>query len=1078
MRICLALLLFIIATGSTYGQRIPVRGIITDATATPIPGVTVTVKGTTQNAISKEDGTFLLNLLSTNNVTLVLSHTGFVTKEVKVTGTDDIKVSLVQSEKLLEDVIVVSPLGLTRKAKSIPYSSQAVDPEALTEARDVNITNGLAGKVAGIQVTTTGQPGSSSRVILRGDNSITGNNQPLWVVDGVAINNNMGEAGGNVDYGNGAQDLNPDDIESIEVLKGPNAAALYGSRAANGAILVTTKKGKIGDKTLGVSFNQNLMKYTVTQWPEYQNVYGEGSNGRLVADANRIVPGTNGVNMGTTYQSWGTPMLGQPFNNFSGQPHGYLPQPNNIRDMYRSPFVNTSNVSVSKADAISSFRASYTFTKANDVIENTNLKDKHNLSLAASRKIGSRISLDTRVLYTNDATKNRVVRNLDPSSPMGQFVWMSRSTDVNAFKPWKDANGNSLQLAALVDSENPFWSIYENENEDAHSRLIGGVTATVELTKTLRFRGQVSGDINNGTFYQYRELGGKTNPRGSYSNNTTSDNSWTYEGMLLYNKQLSTDFSLNGVIATSLRSDKSQGRSASLNALLVHDMPSISNSNTIPVAQEYLVKSKTSSVYGNVTLGFRDFLFLDITGRNDWSSTLPINKNSFFYPSIGGSFLFSEFLSKESIVSYGKLRASWARVGNSPQAYQLINTYSFGGLFFNNPSLDYTDQLKNADLKPEQTESKEIGADLAFFKNKLRISVSAYSSSSTNQIIRASAPLETGFTERAINAGEITNKGIEATVSATPIKIKKWSWDVAANFSTNKNMVVSLVPGVTRFDLGGAVGARINAEVGAPYGVIRGMAPYKVGDTILVGANGRVIQENIAVGNYRPDWLGSFRSTLRYGAFDLSIQATVKYGGMLYSATYARAMFQGTTIKSLEGRDEWLFSSLILGENGFEQRNVGQVVGAVTTRYLDSLRVKGLQYANAYLPKVVNGVQVVDKNGRLVPGDRSLGFVYPQLVNGNDKVTGDVPYVTFDATSVRISEMIFGYTVPQKVLNNAKFIKGARIAFVGRNLWQIYQNTPRGIDPESANSSGNAQGIEAGGSFPYAQWGFDLKLSF
>ncbi|HTE10978.1 MAG TPA: SusC/RagA family TonB-linked outer membrane protein [Chitinophagaceae bacterium] len=1080
MRFCLSWLLLLTAVFTSNAQKIPVKGVITDVNSKPLHGATILAKGTRLATTSNEDGSFLLNVTSLDNLVLLVTYTGFASREIKVNGTDAIKISLAPADNTLTDVIVVSALGLTRKAKSVPYSSQSIDPTALTEARDANITNLLAGKVAGIQVTTTGQPGSSTRVILRGENSLTNNNQPLWVVDGIPISNNMGDnTTSNLDYGNGAQDLNPDDIESIEVLKGPNAAALYGSQAANGAILITTKKAKIGDKTFGIALNQNYMKYSVTQWPDYQNVYGEGGNGRLVTNANAIVPGTNAINMGTSYQSWGMPMLGQPYNTYSGKPHGYLPQGNNMKDFFQSPFINATNLSIAKADANSAFRVSYTFTKANDVVDNLNLKNKHNLNITASRKLGSLVTVDARLIYTNDAVNNRMDRNISPGNPLSLFIWQARSVDITTLNPYKDANGNSLQLNAITDSENPYWSIYANSNADQHNRILGGPVVTVNIAKGITAKAQVSADLNFARSNVYKELGGKQVPKGFYSNLMQDEKTWTYEGQLILNKRIGSDFTLNGVGGVNFTNLNNFSRGASVNSLLVHEMPSIGNANVTPQAFETNTRRKVFSVLASATIGFRDFLFVDITGRNEWSSTLPAGKNNYFYPSFGGSFVFSQFIPKTSILNYGKLRGSWARVGNSPSPYSLVNTYSTPQFFAGNPYQFFTNSLKNPDLKPEITVSKEIGIDLGFFANRITLSASVYKGNTTNQIIIANTPQETGFNSRIINAGEIQNKGLEITLGGSPVKTKKFNWNVNVNYSVNKNLVVSLIPGLPRISLGNNLGVTIYAEAGMPYGTMRGNAPYKVGDTIIVGTNGRNIADaNVLTGNYRPDWIGSVENSFRYGQFDFSVLLTLKMGGNIYSASYGRAMFAGTTIQSLAGRDDYLMSAFVLGESDDERRNLGQIVGVSRTRYQDSMRVKGLAYPNAYLAKLdANGNQVIGKNGRIVPGDKFYGWVYPQLVNGNDKVLNDVPSLTYDATSIKIAEMRFGYTLPTKLVNKAR-IQSARIAFVGRNLWQILQRTPLGIDPESASNTGNAQGIDAAGSYPYAQWGFDLKLTF
>jgi TonB-linked SusC/RagA family outer membrane protein len=1064
-----------------YSQTTSIKGKITDETTKmPVMGVSVVLKGTPIGTSTKEDGSFSLNAPNGQKLVLVVSHGGYARREIEVTGTAPVNITMAQTAINLDEVVVISALGLTRKAKSVTYSSQSVDADRLTEARDVNIVNGLAGKVAGLQVTTTGQPGSSSRVVIRGEGSLTGNNQPLWVVDGVPIANSISERN-NLDYGNTAADLNPDDIESIEVLKGPNAAALYGSMAANGAILVTTKKGKPGDKNLGIAVNQNMMWYTITEFPAYQNLYGEGgAGGRLVTNANQIIPGTGAVNMGSNERSWGAPMLGQPYNDFSGKPipGGYRPQPGNVTDFYKSSLTNTSNISLSKSDAVSSFRVSYTYTKSDDVLENQNLRNKHNLNLYATRKLGNKVTIDARLLYTLDDMQNRTYRNLNNSSPMSAYVFLARSANLGAFTPWADANGNAPGLASFGNTENPYWMLYENSNRDTRNRYIGGVTATVEIAKWLRLRAQATGDLGTFRGYEYRELGSLKQKDGFYSNRMQDEGNWNYETMLQFNKRLGSDFNLTANAAANLASYTATVREAFIDKLLVHDMPSVSNSNATPRVGESQYRRQVASAYGNTTLAYKDFLYLDATARSDKSSTLRKGQRTYFYPSVGVSFVFSNFVRNRDLLSYGKLRANWAKVGNAPTNIGMLNTtWSNAGLFLGNPTFNYSTRLNNEFLKPEQTVSREIGVELGLFKQRVNFTATVYQANSTNQIITANAPTETGFQTRVLNAGEIRNKGIELTATVNVLKTKNLSWEIRANWSKNDNKVISLSDGVPTLQLGQNLGATVNAIVGRPYGVLLGSIPYYVGDTMIVQNSGRMYNEtNKEIGIYRPDWIGSMGSTLRYKGFDFSFLMTIKWGGSLYSASYGRANTQGNTIASLEGRTEYFFSTQILGESEDERRGLGQTVGGVRVPYADD-RVKGRKYVNSYFPLLnAQGQIVYDKNGRMMVGLPNTLWGEPQNI-GADFTTNNTPYITYDASSIRLSELVAGYTFPGRFFGKG-FVKGARAAIVGRNLWLLYRNTPRGIDPESANTSGNAQGIESGGSFPYAQYGFDLKVNF
>ncbi|HXO77719.1 MAG TPA: TonB-dependent receptor, partial [Puia sp.] len=549
----------------------------------------------------------------------------------------------------------------------------------------------------------------------------------------------------------------------------------------------------------------------------------------------------------------------------------------------------------------------------------------------------------------NQDTKNRTPRNLDAGSPMAAYVYMPRSTNINYLTPWANAVGNSVSLGTINQTENPFWSINENSNEDTHNRIIGGIRANVQLSHPLSFRLQAAGDLDFVNAYQYKELGGLKTPNGSYGNYMQNNLNWDYQGIISYNGRFGDNFTLTANAGAELANFSNLTRSASISALLVHNMPSISNSNSVPSATEARQTTQTQSIFGNATLGFRDFLFLDVTARNDWSSTLPINNCSFFYPSASGSFLFTNFINNKSIINYGKLRASVAQVGNSAPFGALLNTYGGSVLFLGNPYITYTSRLNNPLLKPEQTVSTEAGIDLNFLRDRIIFSGTVYRSVATNQIITATTAPETGYTSRFLNAGKMTNKGVELSVNAKIIQTNKFTWNLLANWSMNRSKVVTLADGVNSLSLGSNLGVTIVAKKGLQYGTMVGNGPYKVGDTILVSSNGRtIVDPNLVVGNFHPDWIGSIGSQFRYAGFDLSVLFTVKKGGQIYSASYGRANFNGVTVPSLYGRDAYLFSSLILGETGNEQQGIGQTVGNTVTAYADANRPKGARYTNAY----------------------------------------------------------------------------------------------------------------------------------
>lgn len=1078
------LLMLLLACGIVFNSSAQnvIKGKVTDENGDGMPGVNVeTLQTPVKRATTDYNGNYSISVAS-KNATITFKFIGYISQGIVINGRNTIDVKMKIDNTLLQEVVVMGALGIEQSSKSVAYATQSVNLDGMTENRDLNIVNALEGQVAGLQLTTMGQPGSSSRVILRGEGDVTGNNQPLWVVDGIPIENEMGEDG-DLDYGNGAASLNPDDIESIEVIKGPGGAALYGQKAANGVILVTTKRAKLGDKGFGINVSHNMQVYSITEYPEYQNVYGEGKAGRLVTSVSRLTE-NDALNMGANSMSWGAPMLGQPFNTYSGEPHGYYPQPDNVRSLYQSSYTSISNISISKADPNSAFRASYTFSNGNDILDNQNLKNKHNFNLTASRKLNSRFSIDVSLNYTNDDTKNRTERNLNTGSPMAAYVYMARSTDVAAFTPWIDENEKSVQRGTVSSSENPYWSIYENENRDQKSRLIGGATLNVELVKGLAFRGKINGDIDHTKLYLYKDMGARIDTNGYYRRSNYDRTSWNYQALFSYNKKINKEFTLRVNIGGEINKKGYFRRNSVIEALYVRKKPTIYNATVSPSDSEEILASQINSLFAQSNFSYKNFLYLNITGRSEWSSTLPVGTR-LFYPSVGTSFVFSDLMKiDKKILSSGKLRLSWAKAGNSPAPYQLVNGYT-PTLFLGNPILSYDSGKNNSELKPAQKTAKELGLDLTFFKSRMNFSGTVYQDNTTNQLLRASVAYETGFTSRMLNAGEVRNRGVEMTLGVTAIKTKNLTWSFNANWSKNVNKVLSLYEGVDERKLGGQVlGAYASAVVGMPYGVLRGRGPYMTADNkILVQSNGRIFKEDdLIIGSSRPDWLGSLQNTIRYKGFDVSALLNVKWGGLLYSATWARGTSVGNTSYTLDpifGRDAWFFARAILGESTNESKGLINVNG-VLVPYEDADRPKGGHYPNSYYIKTNEaGENILDENGRYVAGDKNISWVDPELL-ANDMVLNNVPAATFSATNIRISTLTIGYTVPKATLNKlAKgHINSARLAFVARNPLVLYKKTPNGIDPNSANSTGNQQGIENGGSFPYRQLGFNLSLSF
>ncbi len=1080
MRRLLFMLFFTWSVFQCLGQNRVVKGRVADEKGQPLPGVTVTVKQTTQRTATNVDGNYTITLNGNANV-LVFTFVGYQPQEVDIAGkaTADVKMAPAAASAL--DEVIVTALNIPREKKSLGYAIQSVNVNDMTEARSQNISDLLDGKVSGLQVITSGQPTGSTRVVIRGANSITGNNQPLYVVDGVPIDNNDSNGQvNNLDYGNNAADLNPDDIENIQVLKGPNAAALYGSRAANGAILITTKKGK-KNSGLGISYNGNYMASRVLQFPDLQYIYGEGSGGRM----NGTLIGSLGSGViqagtsGSPARNWGAPMLGQPYLTYNGLLSTYSPQQEAVTGLFKTGGTSTQNVSLSNADDKSSFRVSYTRTDANDVVQKQNVVSKNNFQLTGSRQFAPFLRIETRLQYIQETVKNRTYRNEDPANPLNYLNNAVLSIPLESLIPWKDANGNAILGGGNTSIENPYWDINENSNKDTHNTMIGGVTAYIKIFKDLQFRAQESGDLLWGNRYTFIQKGSLSNIPGSYGEYQQNNRIWNTEGLFLYNKHLK-DFSIVANLGGNLRYTNYYNTQTATSSLAVHDVKNLANTTSVYTASEALIRSQVNSVYGTASVGYKDFVFVDVTGRNDWSSTLPAANASFFYPSVSGSFVFTELWKNipPSILSFGKIRASIAKVGNDTSPYNLYSLFGNGGNFNGINYVTFDQLLKNSNLKPELTTSTEIGLELHFLNNRITLDGDVYKSKSVNQILTGYTPPEFGFNQQVINAGSVQNKGIELSLSGTPIRTKNFSWDAIYNFSANRNKVLELAPGIQSILLGQAVTGNVYAEVGKPIGVIRAQdqAYSSDGKAIIVPTTGipYYTTVNPVLGNASPSALMSFGSTFKYKRLSFNFLVSSRIGGSIYSGTSFRYFTSGISSQTLQGRDQWLFSDGVLGENGNEQNGTTSIYNLP---YPAAGRVKGSIFPG-YAPVLgANGQPVVDANGNMIANLNSPNTRYISPQTYWQQVGGHIGHMyTYDASYVKLTQVILGYQLNPRMLPHV--FKAASVSLVGRNVWIIFQKTPKGIDPEAAAYSGNAQGLEMGGSLPYASYGVDLKLSF
>lgn len=1065
----------------SFSQSI-IKGKVTDNTGTGLPGASVVLKGTTAGTNTDASGNYQISARNAETDVLVFSFLGFQSIEVPVKGKTEINVSLKENLISINEVVVTA-LGITREAKSLGYARQSVDVSSMVETRDANLTNMLAGKASGVNIISAGGPTASTRVEIRGNKSLTGNNQPLYVIDGVIIQNDMGKVEGrsigaegsyDLDYGNIAGNINPDDVEKIEILKGGNASALYGSDAANGVILITTKKAKKGEG-LGVTYSLNYMFNTITEYPEFQNIYGGGNSHRLGETNKYRYMDEPNLALLSPYnaRSWGLPMLGFPVVGRNGVVKPYTPNPDNVRDYFSTSRQIINNISISKSNDLGSFRFSYANTNSNDVLEGANQRNRHNLTFRSDYNLGKRINVEANIRYSIDEVKDRNYSGWSERNPMMAYLYFPRDLSIAELIPWKDENGNAIRLSSDNAAEfyNPYWALNEVWNQDQKDWLLADFTVNIDLTKDLKLRVRAASDIQNSDGYDFTNMGTKGKEGGVYSTFYRSIKNYQYEGFLMYFKKFS-DFSLNANLGANWRDNRLYRNSSLTSKLILHDIASLSNTAEPIQTFESLETIRRESIFGSATFGYKDWIYLDVTGRNDWNSTLPRENCSFFYPSASISFLFTDaFNLPDNILSFGKIRASWAKVGNGTSFNQLYNNFVYSGIFNTVPIFDLGSRLKNSALKPETTYSSEIGTDLRFLKNRLALDITYYNSRSLDQIMNPKIATSSGYSEGTYNSGEIRNNGVEISLKATPISRGDFSWDLTFNWSKNNSKVVSIMDSLSTYTLSEvSSNLRVTAEEGEPYGVLRGSRQKRDADGNLMvnESDGRPIVETEAyLGNVNPDFIGSILSSFKYKNIDFSFMLDFKSGGEFFSLSALHGVREGNWKPSLANRDDYTYSYTVLGEDDLERRGINYREPYLP--YTDTDRTMGARFDGVlYTFDETTGLYTkVGPNNIYLQPQQYWSSISSYLMD----------WFVYDASFVKLREVSLGYNFRSSLLIKTP-LRSARIALVGRNLVTLFKNTPKGIDPQATNSTGNAQGIEAGFTLPTAYYGFDFKVSF
>ena len=1014
---------------SIVAQQREVKGVVKDKTGETIPGANVVVKGTTIGVVTDPDGNFTITVPNDQTV-LEVSFIGYQTQEIPVGNQNNVDVVLSSTVEELDEVVVTA-LGIKREKKSLGYAMQEIKTESMAEIRSESVANMLQGKVAGVQISQSGTGmGGSTRIILRGTTSLSGNNQPLWVVDGMPINDGQAEAAnqwGGVDREGAASQINPDDIESISVLKGANAAALYGSRAQNGAIIVTTKKGKSG--RLRIEYNGNINFSQAYDTYDYQNTYSQGSNGQFVVGAKG---------------SWGQVMDGSSVNSWRGvnkdsyyndsrydATYALTPQDNYIDEFYRTGVNYTNTLTASGGSENATARFSFSDQRNEGITPNHSL-NKQYFDLHSELK-SKYIDLNVKVNYMRQKGEGRPAQG--EYGIMKSLITMPRGIRLSDLEDPIGLNGNTVNWSGTsAEYNNPYKMVYgANLNNDQTNRIIGSVQAVGKITDWLKLTGRVGIDWYNN----------KRSTQNVYAQNITDTHynmtlanteEFNADLMLNFNKRFG-DFDITANVGAATTAYKYQAMTGGSGYFNVPAFPTLGNGNNQTVSEDYS-KKRINSVLGNASFGWKSMVYLDVTARNDWSSTLPSDNRSYFYPSVSLSGIISEMVNMPEQIDYLKLRTSYAQVGNDTDPYKLRSIFyfeTFGGGNVNttpgDPNNGNLSILPLTTLKPEDTRSFEIGLDYRMFNNRLGLDVTYYNANTLNQILNVTTPGSSGYERQLINAGKMRSYGAEISLTGTPIETKDWSWDVTLNWGLNRTECVELDDQLKTFIIGETRIGKVVVDEGGRYGDIVALKYYERDENgnKLIGDNGMpvITSGEKKIGNMTPDWTGSFATTLRWKNLSLSALLDVRVGGEFISMTDAYATSHGTAEKTLEGR-----------ENGIVISGINQ-----TTKEANTVSVK--------------------------PED------YWQAVGGG---TGVAEEYLYDATYMKFRELSLGYTLPQIWLKNLP-ISNVKLSFVGRDLFYIFKNAP--VNPESAlGRQDYAQAFEYMTLPSTRSFGFTLNVKF
>ncbi|MCI7653762.1 MAG: SusC/RagA family TonB-linked outer membrane protein [Bacteroidales bacterium] len=1028
----MAAMLTVACTASAQNQT--VKGTILGSDGLPAVGATVKVLGTTTGAITDVDGNFTLSCAP--NAKIEVSYVGAKTQVVSVGNKSTINVTL-KDDALTMDEVVVTALGIKRQARSLGYSTTKVDGSDFELARDPNIGNALSGKIAGVSVAgnATG-PTGSSRVIIRGNSSMTGNNMPLYVVDGVPFDNtNQGSAGmwGGMDMGDGLANINADDIESVQVLKGAAASALYGYRAGNGAILITTKSGRKNQPTQ-IEVNQNLTINSIYDYRDWQKTFGIGLDG--------VKPSTTESAKQAESNSWGAALDGSDAVNFLGDTYKYS-YIDNWDHFYRTGVTSNTSVAFSGSSekVVYRFGASYNHEKS--ILPNAGNRQV-GINMNTTYDILKNLHLNVTANYVNDRANGRSNLSDGNGNTNASLMYRGNSFDVRWLKGegnWGTAaDGSELLGGTNVYFNNPYWLQYRKTNNMSRDRLTGGVNLRWDITKWLYAQVGVTRDAYNLQFKQVQPIGAAADPKGwmsEYEKNYYENN---FNFLVGANKTFG-DWDLGATFGGNKQRDdvKIYYPTDGGRPFIVDGLWSVNNlSPTDLRGKKIHERWQINSLYFTANVGWRNQVFLNVTGRNDWFSTLSENNNSVFYPSVNLSWVFTDTF-RESMpqwFDFGKVRAGWGASSNGTSAYQNLLLYQVRNYTVNGQNTvtqNNNDIYPNANLKPVHINEFEVGLNLSFFQNRLSLDAAWYQKRTTDDIVQVSTSSASGYSAKMANVGKITNNGVELMIDAYPLKSPEFEWNTTFNVAYNDNNVKDLGEGVDRLSINGAQSRNGNVFVynivGHPYGMI-------VGNKYKRDANGNIVMQNglplagdqTTLGNGVYRWTGGWHNSFTYKGITLAFLIDFKFGAKIFSGTNYQLTYYGMHKNTLYGRD---------------------AANPTGTFVFPGVNTDGSKNATAVKPQ----------------------DYYQAICNNN--IVEDFVY---SADFIKLRELSLGYDF-KRLLPSLTWLKGLNVSFVARNLWTIMKHTPN-IDPESAINNSNGQGLELNGYPATRNIGFNVNLKF